>query len=114
MVFIMRIKAHVHWQLQRFSAMVLLSALPLLAWVFYQMKGAPYEQAILVIKDPLNFMVIFLSVTISLTHGFLGLQVIIRDYAKGGLYKIMMASLYLKFAVFLGVTIYSLMGIFLR
>jgi succinate dehydrogenase / fumarate reductase membrane anchor subunit len=72
-----------HFWHQRLTS---LAAIPLLiAFIFILLKlvNAPYDQALLIIRDPFNLSITALFVFISAWHMKLGMQVIIEDYIHG-------------------------------
>ncbi len=72
-----------HWRLQRISAGILLFLIPWLLYeliLLYHSGGLKSDIISAWLADPFRGMVILVTLTASLYHGQLGVEVIIEDY----------------------------------
>jgi succinate dehydrogenase / fumarate reductase membrane anchor subunit len=76
----MFLKAHHHWLLQRFSAVLLAFLYPLLLFWFYRQRSLDYDELMLVLQGPYSMTLMAVSIVVAVYHAVLGLQVIIDDY----------------------------------
>ncbi len=78
----MFLKAHHHWLLQRFSAVLLAFLYPLLLFWFYRQRSLDYDELMVVLQGPYSMTLMAISIVIAVYHAVLGLEVIIDDYVS--------------------------------
>lgn len=79
-----------HWWHQRITAVALL---PLSFWVAFSVAALPdasYEDVVIWISDPWNFILLLSFVGVGSFHAVLGVQTIIEDYVHTDWLKILM------------------------
>jgi succinate dehydrogenase / fumarate reductase membrane anchor subunit len=76
-----------HWIVQRVTAMAAIPLTLWLVWSVVQMHGWDYEAFLAWQSQPVNAVLMILSVITMFYHAALGLQVIIEDYVQGELPK---------------------------
>ncbi len=90
-----------HWIVQRITAIALI---PLVLWIVYfalRIAFADYQQARVLVRDPLNAVLLLTFVIALFWHAQLGLQVVIEDYVHTQWLEIT-AQLAVKFFCVLG------------
>lgn len=74
-----------HWIVQRVTALALAPLVVWLVWSVVQMQGLEYEAFLAWQAQPVNAVLMILSVITMFYHAALGMQVIIEDYVQGEL-----------------------------
>lgn len=71
-----------HFIAQRVSALALVVLIPLFVWSIASLPGADYASAYAFVASPYGAILTLLTLTATLYHMRLGLQVVIEDYIR--------------------------------
>lgn len=98
-----------HWMIQRVTGVFAVPLTFWLAWAVLQIKGLSYDGVVAWIAQPVNAVLMMLTVVVFAYHAALGLQVVIEDYVHTAGRKIV-TLLFMK-AVFIFVAAVSVFSI---
>ncbi len=106
------LSAKKHWIVLRLTA---IAAIPLCVWLVLNIVGligAPYEVFIAWVQNPLNAVLLIVTIIISFYHAMLGVHEILEDYVYApGLLKASMTAKALAFFAVGAVCVYSIIKI---
>ena len=72
----------VHWLHQRITAIANIPLMLWLVWSVVHLSGADYQDVSLWLTQPVNAILMILSILSMFYHAVLGLQVVIEDYVR--------------------------------
>lgn len=108
----MSMSAKKHWVVLRATA---IAAVPLCIWLVYSivnLAGADYATFTAWLKEPLNAVLLIVTIIVSFYHAMLGVHEILEDYVHApGLLKVSMKLKALAFIIVGAVCIYSIVKV---
>jgi succinate dehydrogenase / fumarate reductase, membrane anchor subunit len=106
------LSAKKHWLVLRLTAV---AAIPLCIWLVLNIVGligAPYEVFIAWVQNPVNAVLLIVTIVVSFYHAMLGVHEILEDYVHApGLLKASMTAKAVAFIAVGAVCIYSIIKI---
>ncbi len=69
-----------HWWLHRLSAVLMIPLVVWMMFIVFNLSNTNYNEAVKLVQNPFNTIVLILFISIGFWHVSMGLQVVLEDY----------------------------------
>ena len=94
-----------------FTSILLIFLIPIFIFTFGKVFGASYDEVNKFLSQPINSIIVILTLVISFVHFKQGVRILIEDYVRGLLRKILLTLTSILSYSAIAISIYSITAI---